>query len=617
MSNRQPQSLSSTKRILNESPAAGWWFWYLAAWFIALSVAGLILVVGTIAKLLEDGGLESTTVSFGKNLSFPVPDLLLDLEPLGQLVWLVGFGFGLAVLQAVALWWFYRGIFARAREISHKLHEQVLATSLKIAATEGISAQRNRTSLLIDQQLPKVRSGLISRWRAIPRSVVLAVICTVLALLVDVWLTLLAMISGMIVWRLYLWLRQFGQGQSGVSEVKLLRKQMIETVQEAPLISRIRGDEMPVVESGSPLTRLVDATISQDAERSRALPTVNAATACVVALMLLAIGGNMLLDPASMTLPAALVLTLSLLGAVTGAMRVLRYWNEAAELRDACDSINHYVDRAANGTSSERMGLGGAKHAIELDDVRLVDSVGRTLLDGISLRLEPASMVAFMGTDPLSVNSLAELLLGFGNPKAGRLTIGDVPISQLHEKWLAKNVMWVGRKGPLWSGTITENLSFANGSIDTSTLSAAMRKSGVYDRIQELPDGFSSLISSDDERLDEATRYGLAIARAWIRKPAILVVEEPPLAAGTLTDDPALETLREMADDGSVVIILPQRLRSLRTADRVILMNGGRLAGEGKHEELLATSDLYRHLNYVLFNPFRHMAPGGRHSAMA
>jgi ABC-type multidrug transport system fused ATPase/permease subunit len=80
---------------------------------------------------------------------------------------------------------------------------------------------------------------------------------------------------------------------------------------------------------------------------------------------------------------------------------------------------------------------------------------------------------------------------------------------------------------------------------------------------------------------------------------------EPPPPAEHVADDPCLKALRKLADQGTLVVVLPRRLSTLRTVDRVVLLNGPRLAGEGKHAELLSSSDLYRHLNYLLFNPYR------------
>ena len=81
---------------------------------------------------------------------------------------------------------------------------------------------------------------------------------------------------------------------------------------------------------------------------------------------------------------------------------------------------------------------------------------------------------------------------------------------------------------------------------------------------------------------------------------------EPPPPAEHLAEDPCLQAFRKLVENGTLVVILPRRLQTLRSADRVVLLNGPRLVGEGKHADLLASSDLYRHLNYLLFNPYRH-----------
>ena len=96
------------------------------------------------------------------------------------------------------------------------------------------------------------------------------------------------------------------------------------------------------------------------------------------------------------------------------------------------------------------------------------------------------------------------------------------------------------------------------------------------------------------------------IARALLHQPPIVLAKEPPPPAEHIAEDPCLKALRRLVDAGTLVVILPKRLQTLRTADRVVLFNGDRLVGEGRHAELLSSSDLYRHLNYLLFNPYRH-----------
>ncbi|WP_164103114.1 ATP-binding cassette domain-containing protein [Candidatus Laterigemmans baculatus] len=602
-----PPAASPLKRVLQETSGAAWWGWYVAAAAAALLVPAVILVCGLIAQLLAEGGLRASPVPLGRMLTVPIPESLLRQKPLDQLLWLVAAGLFLALLHTLALFFFYRGLYARSRCVSRMLHERVLGTSIQVAAAEGISAQRSRTRLLIDEQLPMVHQGLIGWWRAMPRSVLLALSCILLALAVDVWLATLAIISGLIVWRLYRWLEHLGDRRASTFDLPTLRRRLVEAVQTAPLIARVRGDETPVDESGGPLGRLMEVGQMRDHQRARLIPAVTLASGLVVALLTLALGGAMLEEEAALGLPSALVLALSLGGAVTGAVRVIRSLGQLPALRESAEAVYLFSDRARESRTAERMGLAGLRHAIELSNVTLPDGSGRPLLSGLSLRLEPGSVVAVLGTEPVAVGALVELLLGFGQPKTGRVTVDDIAIHDLHERWLSKQVLWIGRSGPLWSGTITDNLSFASTTPDSGQISDATRRAGVYDRLQSMGDGFSTLITADDGRLDDSTRYGLAIARALIRKPAVVIVQEPPAVPGSLSDEPAIDALCELARSGSLVVILPQRQRTLRMADRVVLLNGGRLAGEGRHEELLASSDLYRHLNYVLFNPYRHL----------
>jgi ABC-type protease/lipase transport system fused ATPase/permease subunit len=127
----------------------------------------------------------------------------------------------------------------------------------------------------------------------------------------------------------------------------------------------------------------------------------------------------------------------------------------------------------------------------------------------------------------------------------------------------------------------------------------------VYEQIARLPEGLGTYASVEGSSLSTEATYGIGLARALLHQPPILLVREPPAPSAQPGDDPCLRAIKTLVAQGSLVVMLPRRLQTLRSADRVILLNGPRLAGEGKHAELLADSDLYRHLNYLLFNPYR------------
>ena len=166
--------------------------------------------------------------------------------------------------------------------------------------------------------------------------------------------------------------------------------------------------------------------------------------------------------------------------------------------------------------------------------------------------------------------------------------------------------MWIEPSGPIWDGTLIENLRGEDDSINNSTLVDALEEVQIYERLQRLPEGLNTIVSAGDALLDVEATYAIAVARALIHRPPILLALEPPPPAEHLPEDPCLKSLRKLVDAGTLVVMLPRRLQTLRGADRVILLNGPRLVGEGNHAELLGQSDLYRHLNYLLFNPYRH-----------
>jgi ABC-type transport system involved in cytochrome bd biosynthesis fused ATPase/permease subunit len=191
-------------------------------------------------------------------------------------------------------------------------------------------------------------------------------------------------------------------------------------------------------------------------------------------------------------------------------------------------------------------------------------------------------------------------------PSEGRVTIDGIPLREVHPQALARNVMWIEPSGPVWDGTIQENLRGSDDSINSGDLVDALEEVDVYEHLNRLPDGLNTIITAGDSMLGVESTYALATARALLHKPPILLAMEPPPPAEHLAEDPCLKAFRKLANSGTLVVMLPRRLQTLRSADRVVLLNGPRLVGEGKHADLLASSDLYRHLNYLLFNPYRH-----------
>lgn len=599
------RTLSAARR----EPEAGYGSLFSLLWatIAGLLVPCVILVVGLISLLLESGGLESDSARLGSNLFVPLPESFVDQPPLVQLTQLTVLSFLITLVLSFAVWRHRRLADRRASLITKALHKKVLKQSVRRAELEGAAAQSLNAQKLIGRQLPSLQSGLSLWYRSLPRSIFLLIGCVALALLVHIWLAVVAVISGVMVWRLYRQVRGTESDETGRWELPQLRAQMAALVGRAPKMARLQAQGVAEETFQHELEQLYKKLDETDARQGRIWPVLFLATSAATAVMIIGLGLNLLETESGLKLSSAVVLGLSLAGAVSGAWRLLALGRNLRSSGTACDSVYSYLRRSEESTPSEqRVGFAGLRDGVEFRDVTLTDSHGQPILNHITTEFTPKSLVTLLGTDSVSTQAMVELLMGFGRPGSGEVRIDGLKLLELHPASLAKNVMWIEPSGPLWDGTIEENLSVGSeGTIGNADIVDALREVDVYEQIQRLPDGLSTYASVGGVSLSTEATYGIGLARALLHRPPILLVGEPPAPNAQLADDPCLKAIKKLVDQGSLVVMLPRRLQTLRTADRVILLNGPNLAGEGKHAQLLADSDLYRHLNYLLFNPYR------------
>ncbi|TWT81843.1 Heterocyst differentiation ATP-binding protein HepA [Planctomycetes bacterium CA13] len=590
-----------------ESEASGVWTTNVWTLLAGLLVPVLIVLVGLIATLLNSSGFSASHVRLGSYLAVDIPEQFVAQRPLFQLLELVLISFGVAVLFSFAMWMQRRHADARARSVVKSLHLKVLRQSLRRAEVEGAAAQYVRAEQLIGVHLPLVQEGLSMWYRAIPRSALMLVGCVVVALLVNVWLAVLAVISGVLLWLLYQWLRTSEGDEVTQWEVPRSRNRMAEIVGQAPLLARLRTQGLADRAFEAELDSLYRNLALEETRHGRLWPALFLATSVAVSILVLGLGGHLLMGDSGLSVPSALVLGLALAAAVASAGRLFRLSNQLKVSDESCDAIYSYLQRSADAPASEnRVGLAGLRDSVNIEDVTLQDSTGKAILRNLSLKLSPRSMVALMGTETVSTRALTELIMGFGRPNEGMVSIDGIPLLDVHPQALSRTVMWVEPAGPLWDGTIEENVRGGDRGINNSDLVETLEQLDIYERLQRLPEGLNTYVTIGDTQLHSELTYAIGIARAMLQKPSVLIAMEPPPPAEHLPEDPCLECLKKLSESGTLVVMLPRRLQTLRLADRVVLLNGPRLAGEGKHAELLASSDLYRHLNYLLFNPYRH-----------
>lgn len=246
-------------------------------------------------------------------------------------------------------------------------------------------------------------------------------------------------------------------------------------------------------------------------------------------------------------------------------------------------------------------------NVVTMQNVVLDDANGNRLIENIDLQMKVGELIAIVCTDKLQGSAIAELLLGFGKPAQGKLLFDNIDASKVSLETMQKHSTWIAPDGPLIAGTLEENLSPDGVVRLKADVLESLRAVNVYDTIQNLADGLSTLVSTNDDRLKPDDLFRIGIARSLLKKPTFVVAEEPSVKVSSSVEQETLQAMQKLANQGSLVVVMAHRLATLRSADKIIVVHDRRIFGVGTHAQLLEVNELYRHLNYIRFSPLRHI----------
>lgn len=220
-------------------------------------------------------------------------------------------------------------------------------------------------------------------------------------------------------------------------------------------------------------------------------------------------------------------------------------------------------------------------------------------LNGVSLLLPERGVIAIVGRNGSGKTSLLNVLLGLQRSYDGRVEIGQRDLRQYHPRSLRRSIGTVDQDTVLFAGSVRDNVtSFRNYS--DNEITAALRFSGALAFVQQLPDGLDTVMIDNGRNLSGGQRQRLAIARAYIRDPRIVLLDEPTAFLDAEAAVALEERLAEWGRD-RLLILISHHLAATRRADLLLVMDEGRLAGRGNHDDLLASTPSYAALwqNYT------------------
>ncbi len=233
--------------------------------------------------------------------------------------------------------------------------------------------------------------------------------------------------------------------------------------------------------------------------------------------------------------------------------------------------------------------------SIEFNNVifRYNDKAEKPVLDNINLSIKSGETIGIIGGTGSSKTSLVNLISRLYDVSRGEVIVGGVNVKDYDLTTLRNKVSVVLQKNVLFSGTILENLRWGDKNASLEEVKKACRLACADEFIDRMPEGYDTVISQGGTNVSGGQKQRLCIARALLKKPAVLILDDSTSAVDTATDAKIKKALREDIPK-TTKIIIAQRISSVQDADRIIVMDQGKVNGFGTHEELLKNNDIYR-----------------------
>jgi len=278
-------------------------------------------------------------------------------------------------------------------------------------------------------------------------------------------------------------------------------------------------------------------------------------------------------------------------------IRMAQLWQDFQQVRIAIDRLGDVLNQPIEPGAGSRVALPSIKGSVSFEGVKFRYGLeGAWTLDDINLEIAAGATLGIVGSSGSGKSTLTKLLQRMYVPAAGRVLIDGVDIAQIDPAWLRRQIGVVLQENLLFNRSIRENIALANPAMPLDHVVAAAQLAGAHDFIVRLPQGYDTLIEERGTNLSGGQRQRLAIARALVTGPRILILDEATSALDAESEEIIQRNLKAMAK-GRTVLIIAHRLSAIRQCDSIIALEAGRIVERGTHDELLRLGGRYADLH--------------------
>jgi ATP-binding cassette subfamily B protein len=512
---------------------------------------------------------------------------------------------GLAVLRAILM---YVNSYAAARatiEATQRLRRAVYHHTYRLGTLAFRALGPTEAVSVLTRHLEAVHDGLYDWLTVVFREPIKFALVLIFALVVNFWLALAFLLFALLVWliggQIAAYFRRTGRsaGQRAANQLAL--------IQESLMLMRLVKVYLMELFNQSRVERQLARYAAAQMRRYRGegiYRPVFLLLGMLAALALLYLVGVVILS-GQVGVTSAIVLATALVSLYWPMESWLEHRRFLRRARESAVILFRFLERPGGvGQVVEAEFLPALSKSLEFDNVTLQEpGTGRKLLQGVTFTVPAGQRVALVGPEDTEKHAIVYLIPRFLDPTSGEIRIDRHNLRWVTLDSLRAQIAIVLQHNLVFNDTVANNIGCGDPSYTLPRIIEASKTAHAHQFIQKLPRGYETPIGEMGHPLRIGEQFRVALARAILRDPALMIIEEPltPLDDDTksLLDDTFARVL-----SGRTVILLPHRLSTIRSCDRVFLVYNGRIEAAGEHRELLAQNELYRHLQYLEFNEF-------------